>query len=73
MPDKTNQEYRIEYSLTVRRESGIEPRIRDYKDKSGGIVSNTPTSIKDKKVVEACKGLARVLDVEELNITIKGR
>ncbi|MEK6935256.1 MAG: hypothetical protein AABW67_00555 [Nanoarchaeota archaeon] len=74
MEDKPNQEYPIEYSFKVVREPGIEPRIRDYQDKSrGGFISTTPIGAESREIVETCKNLSRLLNVEELNILIKGK
>jgi len=74
MTNKPNQEYPIEYSFKVIKEPGFKPKIGEYQDKSrGGFISTTPMDAKSREVVETCKDLSRLLNVEELNISIKGR
>ncbi len=62
----------IEYKFKLLRNpnSGIMQLI-EYEDRDGVVISNYPCGDEDKKVVEACRGLAKLLNKDNLEIAIK--
>ena len=63
-------EYKIRIGTDERNIPGT---ILSYQDSKAGVISETAKTEEDLAVVEACRGLAKLLKSEEIEITIKAR
>lgn len=61
-------EYKIKIGTDEREIPGT---VISYEDRKSGIISNKATTQKDFEVIEACRGVAELLDAKEIEIKIK--
>ncbi|MDP2672658.1 MAG: hypothetical protein Q8O84_02505 [Nanoarchaeota archaeon] len=60
----------IEYKINLKKYKG-EYRLTNYQDNSGSFKSPIPTTEQDREVVKNLKGLAGLLNSNELNVKMK--
>ena len=64
----------IEYKIKIGTdERDIPSTLLSYENKKAGVVSNKATNEEDFAVVEACRGLANLLNSQEIEVIIKSK
>jgi len=61
-----------EYKIKIGTDDkGISVTLLSHEDKKSRIINNKATTYEDFEVIEACRGLAELLNSEEIEIKIK--
>ena len=63
-----------QYKIRIGTDERDDPStLLSYEDKKAGVVSNRATDEQDFEVVGICRGLAELLDSQEIEVMIKSK